>query len=123
MSVEMQTENEGTEAIRIKLLQLDASLKSQIPKNLAKLAHCIENTAKQLAPVKTGHLRSTIFSQTQNWTAKIGATAHYAVFLEFGTCRIRPHKFLSTAVEMHLPRLRETLDAAVEEAISEVLRK
>lgn len=123
MSVEMQTENEGAEATCTKLLRLDASLKSQIQKNLAQLAHHIENTAKQLVPVKTGYLRSTIFSQTYNWTAKVGATAPYAVFLESGTRRIRPRRFLSAAFETHLPLLRETLDDAVEGAIAEVVQK
>jgi HK97 gp10 family phage protein len=115
-------ELEGMDQINRKLQQLDASLKSQVQQSLADLASSIENTAKQLAPIKTGYLRSTISTQTSDWLIKVYAAAPYATFLEFGTRRIRAIKFLSTALETHLPQLNSILDRAVDAAVAEASR-
>jgi len=119
MSVELRMEWEGMDQIDYKLQQLDSSLKAQVQQSLTDLASSIENTAKQLAPVRTGYLRSTIYSQTSDWTVKICASAPYAAFLEFGTRRIRAFKFLSKALEEYLPQLGRILNDTVDAAITE----
>lgn len=55
---------------------------------LRKSALTIEGAAKQLAPVDTGRLRSSIASEFAPWRAQVGTTVFYAPFVEFGT---RPH--------------------------------
>jgi HK97 gp10 family phage protein len=119
MSVSVDVNWEGIEEAEHKLQQLDASIKSQVQQNLTNLAHSIENMARQLAPVKTGYLRSTIFAQIDDWTVKVGASAPYATYLEFGTHRTRAYGFLTKAVETHVPQLAKTLDDAIEAAVAE----
>ncbi|HVP41017.1 MAG TPA: HK97-gp10 family putative phage morphogenesis protein [Candidatus Krumholzibacteriaceae bacterium] len=122
MSVEVQMEWEGMDQMASKLQRLEGSLKSQVQQSLEDLASSIETTAKQLAPTKTGYLRSTISTQTSDWTVKVCATAPYAAFLEFGTRRIRAFRFLSRALEEHIPKLGKMLDDAVDVAVAEASR-
>jgi HK97 gp10 family phage protein len=122
VSVEVQMEWEGMDQMASKLQHLDASLKSQVQQSLEDLAFSIENTAKQLAPTKTGYLRSTISTQTGDWAVKVCAAVPYAAFLEFGTRRIRAFRFLSRALEEHLPQFEKMLDDAVDAAVAEASR-
>ena len=55
---------------------------------LAKMAFTIESSAKELAPVDTGRLRSSIVSLLSPAQAVVRASAEYAAYVEFGT---RPH--------------------------------
>ena len=76
--------------------------------------------ARQLVPVRTGHLRSSIYAKISEWVAEIGAEATYALFVEFGTHRMRAQPYLYPAIQRHLPRLEQiildALDAAKGEA-------
>jgi HK97 gp10 family phage protein len=59
-----------------------------------------EKGARDLAPVRTGYLRSTIYSQLSSaHQAEAGATAPYAGFVEYGTRRRNVRPFIRPAVE------------------------
>lgn len=119
MSVEIRIRYEGMEGLQQTFQRLDSAMKRNVQKRLAKLARIIKRTAQQLAPVKTGYLRSTIFAEAETWTVKVGATASYAVFVELGTRFMRARRFLTRAVEMHGLQLPSLLGDAVQEAIME----
>lgn len=57
----------------------------------------IESTAKELAPVDTGRLRSSINYDRQAGT--VGTNVTYAPYMELGTHRTRARPFLFPAAE------------------------
>lgn len=116
MSVKIEIHYEGLEELQTKLQTLDSAIKRRIQNSLNTLAQSIKETAQQLAPVRTGYLRSTIFAKTENWLIKVGARAPYAAYVEFGTRFMRGRRFLSQALQVHIPQLRQLMDLAVEEA-------
>jgi len=86
------------------------------------LAESIKETAQRIAPVRTGYLRSTIFTEAAEWTVKVGASAPYAAYVEYGTRFMQGRRFLSQAVEMHRLQLVNIVDEAVNESIVEANR-
>ena len=120
MSVELEMRCEGLEEFQQKIQHLDLAMKTKVHQRLVSLAESIRETAKQIVPVRTGYLRSTIFAEAQEWVVKVGAYAHYAAYIEFGTRFMRGFHFLSRAVEMHLPQLVHVIDNSIDEAATEV---
>lgn len=72
---------------------------------VAKTAHDVEATAKELAPVDTGYLMNSIGTDITGNAASsraiIGPTAEYAPFLEHGTSRMAPQPFMEPAITQH----------------------
>jgi HK97 gp10 family phage protein len=100
--------------------RLDSTLKRKVQQQLANLAGSIKETAQRIAPVRTGYLRSTIFAELHDWTVKVGASAPYVAYVEFGTRHMRGRRFLIRAVSAHLPQLESLLNQAVSESLMEV---
>jgi len=119
MSVEVGLEVVGVEELKAKLERLDSSLKRKVSEKLAKIGNLIKERARQLAPVRTGRLRASIYSQLVNWTLTMGASAPYARYLEFGTRWIRPRHFLLNAIGENLVKIDGAIRAAVYSAVSE----
>jgi len=119
MSVEVETEFEGLEEFQQKMERADLSLRASVHQKLTELADSIRETAQQLAPVRTGYLRSTIYARVEDWTVRVGAYAPYAVYVEHGTRFMRGRRFLSQALETHLSQLESVIGLAVEEAVKE----
>ena len=119
MSVEVQLEVAGAEELKAKLEKLDSELKRKISEKLAEIGSLIEQRARELAPVKTGRLRASIYSQLIDWTLNIGAKAPYARYVEFGTRWIRPRHFLLNAIRENLAKIESILREAVFSAVSE----
>ena len=119
MSVEVEMKCEGLEGFQEKIQRLDSAMKSKVHQQLADFAESIKETARQIVPVRTGYLRSTIFVEARDWTVKVGAYAHYAVYVEFGTRFMRGFRFLSRAMEMHLPQFTHIIDNSINETITE----
>ena len=83
---------EGLDELLANLSGLGANAKESCRKGLERGAKKIQKNAKYLAPVKTGHLRNSI--KTESQTTQDGAEAQvfsnleYAPYVEFGTGQI-----------------------------------
>ena len=120
MSVEMEVQFKGQDEFRMKMEQIDASMKTRVQQCLQELADSIKETAKSIAPVRTGYLRSTIFAETADWTVRVGASAPYTAYVEFGTRFMQARRFLARALQANMPSLVKAVNQAIEQAISEV---
>ncbi|GAA0187996.1 HK97-gp10 family putative phage morphogenesis protein [Glutamicibacter creatinolyticus] len=86
-----------------------------------KTAKDIEATAKALAPVDTGFLRSAVKSSDlrnvsqDSPEAEVRAGASYSVYQELGTSRMAPQPFMGPAADKHTP--------AFEAAMAEIAAK
>jgi len=94
-------------------------MQRQVYRYLHSWASDVKALAKQLVPVRTGYLRSTIYAKIQEWVAEIGAEAHYALFVEFGTRHMQAQPYLYPAIQEHLPQLEDIICAAIDAAKAE----
>ncbi|MDN4173921.1 HK97 gp10 family phage protein [Nocardioides sp. SOB77] len=89
---------------------------------LRRTAHAIEADAKQLAPVDTGALRSSISTSIAGggafMTAEVGPTVEYGVYQEYGTSEQSGTPFMGPAFDRHAPGFSEALARIAEQAIS-----
>lgn len=119
MSVEYEVKVDGIEELKAKMERLDSALQAKVHDRMKEQAETMKTIAQSLVPVRTGRLRNSIYAQVENWTAKVGASAPYAVYQEFGTRRIPPVRFLSRAIEMQAQSMIDAMNQAVDEAIRE----
>jgi HK97 gp10 family phage protein len=115
----MELQVEGAQELAAQMRKLDRAVYERVQRRLYEIGVNMRNVARQLAPVRTGRLRDSIFSRVQGWELKFGAVAPYAEFQEFGTSRIQPKRFLSQAVEQYDSQLEVLLATAVDEAVRE----
>jgi HK97 gp10 family phage protein len=101
------------------LLRLDPVLQNEVYRYLVIWAADVEALARQLVPVKTGYLRSTIYAVVRDWSVNIGAEATYAYFVEAGTRNMAAKPYLFPAVQQYLPQLEQIILAAIESAKAE----
>lgn len=75
----------------------------------------IEATAKQLCPVDTGRLRSSIHHEITafGFNATVGTNVEYAPFIEFGTARQRAQPYLFPAAEAERTAFLRNIKAAL----------
>ena len=120
MSIEISCDIKGVEELQKAMRNFDSAMQKHVHRQLASWAADVKALAKQLVPVRTGHLRNSIYTKIREWVAEIGAEATYALFVEFGTRRMRARPYLYPAIQQHLPRLEQiildALDAAKTEA-------
>ena len=120
MSIEISCDIKGIEEFQKAMRNFDSAMQKHVHRQLASWAADVKALAKQLVSVRTGYLRSTIYAKISEWVAQIGAEATYALFVEFGTRRMRARPYLYPAIQQHLPRLEQiildALDAAKAEA-------
>jgi len=119
MSVELEIHIEGLDDLHRKMETLSSAMKSRVHDTLVEQSEVLKNTAQSLAPRRTGHLESTIFARVEEWILKVGATAPYAAFVEFGTRFIQPRRFLARALEYCMPSLVRRVYEAIDQAIRE----
>jgi len=119
MSVEFECDIYGIEKLKQKLERLDSTLQQQIHDKLVEQGLVLENTAKSFAPRRTGFLEASIFSRVENWLLKVGATAPYAYFVEFGTRFMKARRFIQRALDYCWPGIWDRLNHVVDEAIEE----
>lgn len=84
---------------------------------LDEWATSIENTAKRLAPVRTGRLRDSIEARVNTasgkaWISVRGQATEYAYYVEKGTSKMADQPYLGPAAQIH----RRTGERAVREA-------
>lgn len=70
----------------------------------------IERRAKELCPVDTGRLRSSITRELsrdgEGLVMRVGTNVVYAPYVELGTSRVKPRPFLRAALASVVSRLR-----------------
>jgi len=116
MAFEINYEVEGAEEFKSAMERFDSGMQRQIHERLANWAADVKASARQRVPVKTGHLRSSIYSKISEWVAEVGAEATYAMFVELGTRYMRARPFLYPAVQECLPKLETIICEAIETA-------
>jgi HK97 gp10 family phage protein len=119
MAVEITCDVEGVDEFRTAMQTFDSSMQRQVYRQLASWAADVKALAKQFAPVRTGHLRSSIYAKIHDWVAEIGAEATYALFVELGTRYMQAHPYLYPAIQERLPQLESMILEALETAKAE----
>ena len=119
MAVEISCDVDGIEEFKQALQQFDSGMQRYVHRQLASWAADVKALAKQLVPVRTGHLRSSIYAKIQEWVAEIGAEATYALFVEFGTRYMQAQPYLYPAIQEYLPQLEQIICEAIDQAKAE----
>lgn len=119
MAVEITCAVDGIKEFQNAMQQFDSGMQRWVHRQLASWAADVKALAKQLAPVRTGHLRSSIYTKIQEWVAEIGAEAAHALFVEFGTRYTQARPYLYPAIQEHLPRLEHVICEAIDQAKAE----
>lgn len=109
---------EGTTRFRALMVELDAGLE-RVPERMDQVVRRagleVESTAKTLAPVDTGFLRSSISAEfPSRYKAVVTAHAHYAGFVELGTSRMAPRPYLYPALDRIAPWFERAVAAAAD---------
>src|SRR4051812_47729795 len=99
----MGIDTSGLREVKADLGRLSARAVPAASKAVAKVAHDIEATAKQLAPVDTGNLMNSISTDVRGLTAEIGPTADYGLYVKEGTSRMAPQPYMGPAADQHFP--------------------
>jgi len=116
MAVEITCDVEGVEEFKAAMETFDSAMQTQVYRYLYSWASDVKALAMQLVPVRTGHLRSTIYAKISEWVAEIGAEATYALFVEMGTRYMQARPYLYPAMQEHLPRLEQIICEAIDAA-------
>lgn len=82
-----------------------------LDKLVVATGHLIEGNAKQIVPVDTGALRSSIGTDITregagrgySVTAEVGSPLDYAVYVELGTSRMAPYAYLGPSLDRYGP--------------------
>jgi HK97 gp10 family phage protein len=78
----------------------------------------IVDVAKELVPVDTGFLQSSIYHQMiDQGTVEVGAEAEYASYVEMGTYKSSPQPYLRPAIDSQLPELEQRMMVALRNAL------
>ncbi|MEM3731731.1 MAG: HK97 gp10 family phage protein [Candidatus Bathyarchaeia archaeon] len=119
MALEIKCDVKGVRRFQAAMRQLDSGLQRHVHRLLASWAADVKGMAKQLVPVRTGRLRSSIYAEVRDWVVRIGANATYALFVEFGTRYMQARPYLYPAIQAHLPRLEQIIREAIQVAKAE----
>ncbi len=121
MSVEVTVEDEG-DIIRL-MQSLPAEIFQRVQQVLQNGAFRLAEQARELAPVRTGHLMASIRpdigdraeSEEAFEPVQVIADTPYASFVEFGTSRMEAQPFLGPAAEQIQPEIFEEIDMVLSE--------
>jgi HK97 gp10 family phage protein len=119
MSVEITCNVDGIKEFQAAMQRFDAAMQNQVRRFLISWAADVKAAAMRNAPVRTGHLRSSIYATIKDWVAQIGAEATYALFVELGTRHMRAQPYLWPAIQEYLPSLEMNIVGALEQAKAE----
>lgn len=123
--VDLEWSEGDPEEFARKLGELEATVLEHLEEAMETAVLLVESTAKELAPVDTGRLRSSIASEVRRVASDtikgiIGTDVEYAKFQEFGTSKMDANPFLRPAIETHRGDIIRLFEEAVEDAIEEV---
>ena len=115
LSVELTVTLEGAGEVEEYFSRLSDRLREVVVSNIGEIVAEGVAFAQMLAPVRTGYLRSSIGSEQMGETEyQVFADASYAVYQEFGTGRIEPKLFMTSAWEFIVEAISDRiLDAYI----------
>ena len=119
MSFEITCDVKGVKQFQAAMRQFDSGVQRHVHRQLASWAADVKALARQLVPVRTGHLRSSIYAEVREWVIRVGAEATYALFVEFGTRYMQAQPYLYPAIQTYLPQLEQIIRDAIEVAKAE----
>lgn len=119
MAVEVSIDIDGVEEFKEAMAKFDSGMQRHVHRQLVSWAADVKASARRIVPVRTGHLRGSIFAKIKEWVAEIGAEATYAMFVELGTRYMRARPYLYPAIQEHLPRLEAIISEGIEAARKE----
>ncbi len=106
------------------LKQIPSLVKEELGKAVLELTLIIEAKAKELCPVDTGLLRSSIMPVVASWAeAYVGTNTHYAPYVEFGTRHSPAQPYLEPAFLEGQKQANKVFGRAVGRAISRFERR
>lgn len=98
---------DGTELYGYGVAEVDYSLACQV------FVETFISIARELVPVDTGYLRSTIDASTDGWNCSAVASAEYAEYVEYGTWRMRAQPYFEPALEEAMLGYHQECEIAV----------
>jgi HK97 gp10 family phage protein len=116
MALEIKFDVKGVEKFQEAMKQFDSGMQRHVHRLLASWAADVKALARQLVPVRTGHLRQSIYAEVREWVVQIGAEATYALFVELGTRHMQARPYLYPAIQAYLPELESIIQEAIEAA-------
>jgi len=112
----------GLEELKRKFDRLSGENKRAINEALETVGKEIVYEAQSLAPVRTGRLRDSIYYMILYELAlEVGASAPYALFVEYGTWKAHAQPFLRPALQDGRV-VTENLRKAIQQFVEEVCR-
>jgi len=112
---------EGLGEIQDVLKRFPAEIKTAVQRVLEYETVQIAERARQLAPVRTGALRASIYTVTRDFlSVALGAAVYYAGFVEYGTRKMAARPYLRPAIEEKRQELLEKTGEAIASAFSQL---
>jgi len=119
MAIKVSCNIQGIREFQAAIRTFESTLQRYVHAKLVGWAEDVKTEAMQRAPVKTGHLRGSIYALVKDWVVNIGAEATYALFVELGTRILRARPYLYPSIQQYLPQLEQAISEAIDAAKAE----
>ena len=116
MAIKVSCNIQGIRELQAAIRTFDSTMQRYVHAKLVSWAEDVKTEAIRRAPVKTGHLRSSIYSLVKDWVVNVGAEATYALFVELGTRYLRARPYLYPSIQLYLPQLQGLIEEAIDAA-------
>jgi len=119
MALKVSCDIQGIREFQAALHTFESTLQRYVHAKLVSWAEDVKTEAMRRAPVKTGHLRGSIYASVKDWVVNIGAEATYALFVEVGTRTLRARPYLWPSIQQYFPQLEQAISEAIDAAKAE----
>jgi hypothetical protein len=119
MAIEVSCNIQGIREFQAALRTFESMMQGHVHAKLVGWAEGVKTEAMRRAPVRTGHLRGSIYALVKDWVVNIGAEATYALFVELGTRYLRARPYLWPSIQQYLPQLEQVISEAIDAAKAE----
>lgn len=110
----------GLSRLQAKLDKLDPLTRGAVSRGVQLAGALVEGSAKNLAPVDTGALRSSVHtagkSTSSGAEASIGTNVEYAIYQEFGTSKMQAQPFLKPALQKNKAKAKTIIQTEIVKA-------
>jgi len=119
MAIKVSYDIQGVREFQAAICTFESTMQKYVHAKLVAWAEDVKTEAMRRAPVRTGYLRSSIYSLVKDWVVNIGAEATYALFVEVGTRTLRARPYLYPSIQQYLPQLEQAISEAIDAAKAE----